>query len=281
MAPQDAVDGWNEHYNAEAYARFTQQYPMYSATSRDLVHRAGLGDARLVVDLCGGTGSTTEAILTAAPRARVISLDAAAAMQAVGRRVLTDARVIWITAAAEDIARHLDEPADAVVCNSAIWKTDTVATFTAVRTILRPGGRFAFNVGGGFADVTHPDEQAARTGPTLNQLINDIAARDHGHTPTAGSTGRAALTPGLVREQLHAAGFTAVDTAVTAHRGTMAEKHAWLSIPLFARPEGLTHAQRMDVLAKAYRQVDPAQTVVTSWLVVTAQTPDEEHRATH
>lgn len=57
----------------------------------------------------------------------------------------------------------------------------------------------------------------------------------------------------------------------------MEEKRAWLSIPLFARPEGaFTYQQRMDILEKAYAQVDPQQPTVTSWLVVVAEAPQPD-----
>lgn len=55
MAPQDAILGWDEDSNAEAYNAFTRAHPMYDATSRDLARRGHLADASLVVDLCGGS----------------------------------------------------------------------------------------------------------------------------------------------------------------------------------------------------------------------------------
>ncbi|MFY7070265.1 class I SAM-dependent methyltransferase [Nocardiopsis changdeensis] len=273
MVPPDAVAGWDERHTAEAYACFTHLFPMYTNTSRDLVERAELRGSRLVVDLCGGTGVTAGAALAVLPsRARVISLDASAAMQEVGRRSLHDTRLSWVTARAEDVARHVGEGADAVVCNSAIWKTDTMATFTAVRSVLRPGGRFVFNIGGGFAGVTHPDEEAARTGPSLSALIQDVAVRDYGYVPPRKTRARPKLPLEVVRAQLRAAGFRVLEAGVVAHHGTMAEKRAWLSIPIFAQPEGdLTYEQRMEILRKAYALVAPGQVTVTSWLVVVAQ----------
>ncbi len=276
MAPQDAVLGWDVDTTAEAYAAFTREFPMYGATSRDLAHRAGLADAHLVVDLCGGAGATARAILDLAPeRARVFSLDSAAAMQRVGRRTLNDPRLSWITAPAETLADHVPAGgADAVVCNSAIWKTATPAVFAAVRRVLRPGGRFVFNIGGGFAGVRHPDEQTARKGPSLNTLIRQIAARDHGYTPPPTADTPPKLPRKTVTEQLAAAGLTVLDTEVTAQHSTMAEKKAWLSIPVFARPDGdFTHAQRMKILDAAYALTAPDTPTVTSWLVVVAQLP--------
>ncbi|MFB6984444.1 class I SAM-dependent methyltransferase [Streptomyces sp. NPDC056304] len=277
MAPQDAVLGWDEDTNAEAYEAFTRAHPMYGATSRDLACRAHLADAGLVVDLCGGAGATARAILELLPdRARVVSVDNAAAMQRVGRRTLTDARLAWVTAPAEQLADHVPTgSADAVVCNSAIWKTDTAAVFAAVAHVLRPGGRFVFNIGGGFAGVRHPDEQAIRTGPSLNALIRQVAARDHGYTPPPIAADTPKLPLETVTEQLAAAGLTVIDAEITAQHSTMAEKRAWLSIPVFARPEGkFTHTQRMQILDAAYALTTPDAPAVTSWLVVVAQRPE-------
>ncbi|MER6431691.1 class I SAM-dependent methyltransferase [Streptomyces sp900105245] len=279
MAPHDAILGWDEDSNAEAYEAFTRAHPMYDVTSRDLARRAHMADASLVIDLCGGAGATARTILDEIPaRARVVSVDNAAAMQRVGRRTLTDHRLSWITAPAERLADHVAaSSADAVVCNSAIWKTHTAAVFAAVAHILRPGGRFVFNIGGGFAGVRHPDEESVRTGPSLNALIRQIAVRDYGYTPSPpmalGSSPKLPLD--TVTEQLSEAGLAVVDTEVTAHHSTMAEKKAWLSIPVFARPEGdFTHAQRMRILDAAYALAKPDAPMVTSWLVVVAQRPE-------
>lgn len=275
MAPLDAVTGWDEDSTAEAYAAFTRDFPLYRRTSRDLAHRAGLAGSSLVVDLCGGAGATAEAILDLVPmQAEVISVDNAAAMQRVGRRTLPDSRLTWVTAPAEDLADHVTGPADAVVCNSAIWKADVRAVFAAVRQALRPGGRFVFNIGGGFAGVRHPDEISARTGPSLNSLIHQIAARDYGYAPPHAAEGPPKLPLEAVTEHLASAGMCMLDSEVIAQYGTTAEKKAWLSIPIFARPAGeFTYAQRMDILDKAYSLTTPDATTVTSWLVVVAQRP--------
>ena len=47
----------------------------------------------------------------------------------------------------------------------------------------RPGSRFAFNVGGGFVGVTHPEARARPATPSLGSLIEQIAARDYGTPP--------------------------------------------------------------------------------------------------
>jgi SAM-dependent methyltransferase len=278
MAPLDAVLGWDEDTTAEAYAAFTRDFPMYAATSRDLAHRACLADSSLVVDLCGGAGATAEAILDLVPpQAQVISLDNAAAMQRVGSRTLTDPRLTWVTAPAENLADHVPGTADAVVCNSAIWKTDVPQVLAAVHQVLRPEGRFVFNIGGGFAGVRHPDETSVRPGPSLNTLIHQVAANDYGYAPPPTTEAAPKLPLDTVADHLSVAGLTVLDTEVVAQHSTMAEKKAWLSIPVFARPHGdLTHAQRMDILDKAYALTTPDTPTVTSWLVVVAQRPREQ-----
>lgn len=271
MQPPDAVAGWDDDLNARLYARFTCDYPFYADTSRDLAERASLPGARLVVDLCGGTGATAAALLEILPPgARIISVDAAAAMQAAGRRALPDPRISWITARAEDMARHISELADAVVCNSAIWKTDTPAVFAAVKQALRPGGRFVFNIGGSFAGL--PAGAMPRPGPSLNELITTVTAEHYGYKPSPDPRPPAPLTADLVQAQLRAAGFTVLGTETVTHTGTLEEKRAWLSVPAFARPPGpFTYEQRMEILERAYARADVSRPVSTAWLVVTAE----------
>lgn len=276
MAPHDAVLGWDDDMNAEMYDAFTHAHPMYAVTSRNLAHRACLANAGLVVDLCGGTGATARAILDLIPtQSQVVSVDNAPAMQRIGRRTLTDPRLTWITAPAEQLTHHVPAGnADAVVCNSAIWKTDIVAVCEATARVLRPGGRFVFNIGGGFAGIRHPDEQAVRTKPSLNALIRRVAARDHGYTPPPSAEETPKLPMERIAEYLTASGLTVTDTAVIAQHATMAEKKEWLSIPVFAQPEGdFSYAQRMQILDAAYALTTPETPTVTSWLVVVAERP--------
>ena len=272
MQPPDAVAGWDDALNAELYARFTRDYPFYTDTSRDLAERASLPGAQLVIDLCGGTGATAAVLLEILPPgARIISIDAAGAMQAAGQRALPGPRISWITARAEDAARHIREPADAVVCNSAIWKTDTPAVFAAVKQALRPGGRFVFNIGGSFAGLP-PARTRPRPSPSLNELITAVAAEQYGYTPSPDPQPSAPLTAGLVRSQLSAAGFAVLGTETVTHAGTLEEKRAWLSIPAFARPPGpFTYEQRMEILERACARADASRPVTTAWLVVTAE----------
>lgn len=269
----DAVTGWDDDATAEAYAAFARAHPMYSASSRDLAARAPLADSRRIVDLCGGTGTTAEAILALAPPdATVVSLDSSAAMQRLGRRLLDDSRLAWVNAPAEELADHVPaRSVDAVVCNSALWKTDVAAVAAAVRRVLRPGGRFVFNIGGAFAGVTHPAAQITPPGPSLSGLIEQIAARDYGVVPPTAAV-PAKLPLSVVTGLLADAGLHVVAAEVTGQRTTIAERAAWLSIPVFAHPEGaLSYEQKMAILAEATAQTKPDDFTITSWLVIVAE----------
>lgn len=186
------------------------------------------------------------------------------------------AQPIEVNAPAEDLADHVPaRSVDAVVCNSAVWKTGVAAVVTAVRRVLRPEGRFVFNIGGVFAGVTHPDEQVSPTGPSLSALIEQIAARDYGIVPPT-ATVPAKLPLPVVTGLLADAGLHVVAAEVTGQHTSIAERAAWLSIPVFAHPEGaLSYEQKMAILAEATAQTTPDDVTVTSWLVIVAELPEE------
>lgn len=265
----DAVDGWDDEANAMAYMQFTRDYPMYRESSRYLARRANLADAERAVDLCGGAGVTAAAMLAEMPASgQLVSVDSSAAMQAAGHSMAHDPRVTWVTCRAEDIASHVRPPVDSVVCNSAMWKTQTKLTFPACYHLLRPGGRLVFSVAGEFADLP------AYT--VTDELIDQIAQADYGYRPDpAAHQATALLTAEACTTQLDAAGFTDIDCQPIVQWQTLAERRAWLSIPLFAQPPGqLTHAQRMEILERVFAGLDLTIKAPSTWLVVTAVRPE-------
>ena len=76
-------------------------------------------------------------------------------MLGVAATFIHDPRATWIQARAGSVDQHVTGPVDAVLCNSAIWQTDIAATATAVRAVMKAGGRFAVNVpaGGNTSDA--------------------------------------------------------------------------------------------------------------------------------
>lgn len=189
--PARGVD-WNTPGNAEQYDRFTAAHPMYHVTSRALIALAGVAAARTIVDLCCGTGVSTEVALEAAPHARVIALDASASQLARGR--ITEPRVRFVEGPAEEVAG----PADAVVCNAAVWQLRP-AVMPAVPSLLGAGGRFAFNIPAPFAPEAVRAAAAAggaappriRFEASLERAMLDEARRRFGYAPPPAELRRA------------------------------------------------------------------------------------------
>ncbi|WP_405896253.1 methyltransferase domain-containing protein [Streptomyces sp. NBC_00727] len=97
-----------------------------------------------LLDLGCGTGASTRALLTAAPRARITAVDASAGML---RRALTKpwpARVRFAHLTAEELGTAGEGPFDAVFAAYLFRNvTDPDAVLRSVRALLKPGGRFA------------------------------------------------------------------------------------------------------------------------------------------
>jgi trans-aconitate methyltransferase len=111
-----------------------------------------------VVDLACGTGVTTMEILRRLDvRGRVTAVDGAEALLAVARARLTDSRVTWVQARGESLEAAVEEPADAVLCSAAFWQMRWPEAMAAVRSALRTGGVFAFNLPDQFFPALFPE----------------------------------------------------------------------------------------------------------------------------
>jgi len=278
--PDPAGDSWGEDDNPRRYDEYARQYPSYPQTSRDLIALAlpsayaGGVDAS-VLDLACGTGATTREILPLlGPDGRVTGVDKSAAMLEVAASSVTDHRVAWVQARAENVDQHVTEPFDTVICNSAIWQTDLAVTATAVRAVIKAGGRFAFNVPASFlgdSDDVGPRERF----PSLVSEMRAIAERDYGWAPEARAPDRARqrLTQESIRRSLTAAGFEAGQVTEISYQAGAESQRAWLSIPIFTRDQlgGLPYEDRMRVLDKAYERLGPGQPEQARWAIFVAR----------
>jgi ubiquinone/menaquinone biosynthesis C-methylase UbiE len=263
---------WDSDETAARYAAFTSEFPMYSETSRDLVRLAAPAPDAAVVDLCCGTGATSKEILAAlGPDGKVTGVDRSAAMLAVAARSVTDPRASWVRASAEEFHQVLPGPAEAVVCNSAIWQTDFVSTVQAARAVLAAGGVFAFNFGDEFL---RPEDGAPRRDGELPLMttMREIAADEYDWSPPADATRRRPrLSQHEVSEILVSAGFAVRHTWLEYEQSPESQQ-AWLRVPSFTDRQlpGLPYEARMAVLDEAFRRIGPPGTEVSRWLAVTA-----------
>jgi SAM-dependent methyltransferase len=278
--PAPGGDSWGDDDNPRRYDAYARDYPGYRETSRDLIAlalpsaAAGAADAA-VLDLACGTGCTTRAILAVlGPDGTVTGVDKSAAMLKVAASSVTDPRATWIQASAESVDQHVTGPVDAVICNSAIWQTAIAATAMAVRAVMKPGGRFAFNVPTGFLDEGDSHRPRGRY-PALLSEMRAIAERDYGWTSDDRAPGRVRqrLTQDSICRSLSAAGFDVERVTRVSYQDSAESQRAWLSIPIFTRDwlGDLPYEDRMRVLDKAYQRLGPGQTEPAEWAVFTAR----------
>jgi SAM-dependent methyltransferase len=267
------TSAWDSDDNAARYAEFAAEFPMYRETSRDLVRLAGLAPDAVVIDLACGTGATTAEILAVlGPGGRVTGVDRSAAMLAVAARSVADARVSWVRAKAEEFDKALMWPADAVICNSAIWQTDFAATARAAHAALMTGGDFVFNIGGEFVHSDTDPPGSVKEFPLI-AVMRQIAADEYGWSPPADSTWRRPrLTRSGVEQKLHTAGFVIRHSGWVEYERTAESERAWLEVPVFTdgRLPGLPYQARMAVLDKAYQRLGLAPPGMSRWLEVAA-----------
>jgi SAM-dependent methyltransferase len=276
-----ADDPWEDVDSARRYAEFSRRYPMYRLTSEHLVGLAALAPDMRVVDLCCGTGVTTEAVLAVlGSRGSVVAVDGAGAMLAEARSRVADERVRWVRGRAESLTADLTGGVDAVVCNQGFWQTDMPAAATAVRGILREGGRLVFNIA---AHMLAGRPEADACPDPLIVSARENAARGHDWPTSArGAERRPAgrLSDGAIGDLLARAGLRVDEVRELRWEQTLEERYAWLQVPIFARNlqhllGDLPYPEAMTLLADAYRQVavthpDP-RAAVTVAFVATAE----------
>jgi ubiquinone/menaquinone biosynthesis C-methylase UbiE len=132
---------------ADRYDLLVSLNPGYRRHLRLSVERIGLAPGARVLDLCCGTGLSTEAILSVRPDARVVALDASERMLAIARRKPSLHDVEWVLGdATEPAAWGVRGPFDAIFMAYGIRNVpDPDRCLAHLRALLRPGGAICFH----------------------------------------------------------------------------------------------------------------------------------------
>ena len=268
---------WDDDETARRYAEFAREFPMYRETSRDVVAAAGPSHDAVVVDLCCGTGVTTQAILESlGPNGRVLAIDASDSMLTQARNQVTDPRVQFTRSPAEELTSVVGGPLDAVICNSAIWQTDFAKVSAAVGHLLRPGGTFTFNIGRRFLIMPFsPDELAPRQ-PGLSDIATAIAILEYDFVPTFRPSGprRPPLTVEGITLALAESDLVVDEPRVVEYDMTAEQRAAWLSIPVFSdQTPGRTYEEKREILGRALTRIGPDHSESYRWLLFKATKP--------
>lgn len=130
---------------AAAYDRLVGANPGYHADLRRSARAFGLpagGEGARLLDAGCGTGASTAALVAAAPRARIVGVDASAGMLARARAKPWPPGVRFVHAGVEDLAgAGVDGPFDGVFAAYLIRNLpDPDAALRSLCALLRPGG---------------------------------------------------------------------------------------------------------------------------------------------
>ena len=131
----------------DTYARFLVPL-LFEFYGQDLAARAAEFELKDVLEAAAGTGALTRALVARLPMsARIIATDLNQTMlDRASREPAGDGRVVWRQADALALPFD-DQEFDAVLCQFGVmFYPDKVRGFGEARRVLRPGGRFLFNV---------------------------------------------------------------------------------------------------------------------------------------
>jgi SAM-dependent methyltransferase len=119
---------------------------LFEPYALDLAGRAAELAPRRILETAAGTGIVTEALIRALPGAEVVATDLNQAMLDVAERRVTSPRASFRAADAQALP-FADGEFDLVVCQfGAMFFPDRVLAYREALRVLKPGGRFLFNV---------------------------------------------------------------------------------------------------------------------------------------
>jgi ubiquinone/menaquinone biosynthesis C-methylase UbiE len=193
----------------EVYDRFLVPL-IFEPYARDLAERIARAEPRDVLETAAGTGVLTRAIVARLPaHTRIVATDLNQPMldQAAARQSQPD-RVSWRQADALALPFE-DRAFDIVACQFGVmFFPDRVKGYREARRVLKPEGRFLFNVWDRIADNEFADvvtEALAGLFPQDPPLF--MARTPHGHHDIS-----------KIREELAAAGFAEVSIDTVERR---------------------------------------------------------------
>ena len=253
--PGSFAFGWDAAETARAYEHFCERHDRYRRANAELLTDAELFSAAQVLDFAAGTGRTAEAALkTLGSDGRVLCVEPARAMRAIGQRRVTDPRVAWFP------ELPAEGTFDRVLCGAALWQMDEIERVVAeLSALVRPGGRLCFTLVASYVGAAEGDDGMAAFAPALARLAK-------GRAPRA----EASFAAPTLERILAALSPLRATTRPFTHRQTAEEYRDWLKIPV------LTDALLPDLSPdERARRIDAAFAGLRAereetWIVVTA-----------
>jgi ubiquinone/menaquinone biosynthesis C-methylase UbiE len=181
---------------------------IFEEYARDLGERARALAPKRVLETAAGTGIVTRALCRALPGAAITATDLNQAMLDYAATRLDDDNVSWRQADAQALPFG-DGEFDLAVCQFGVmFFPDKHRAYQEAHRVLRPGGRFIFNVW----DRIEENEIADILTKALASLFPQNPPRFLARTPYA------YFNTDIIEKELGAAGFTQIEIATLAKR---------------------------------------------------------------
>jgi ubiquinone/menaquinone biosynthesis C-methylase UbiE len=177
---------------------------IFDANARDLAGRVASTRPGTVLEIAAGTGALTRALAAQLPEVRIVATDLNQPMLDKAAQRQPAGRIEWKQADALALPFD-DESFDAVACQfGAMFFPDKVKGYKEARRVLKPAGRFTFNVWDRISENEFADTVTEALAAVFPQDPPRFMARTpHGYHDIA-----------RIRQELEAAGFAdiTVDT---------------------------------------------------------------------
>lgn len=258
MSNRSTHEAWLDAETARLYHEFTAHTRMYQELSQEMVRLAQIQPGMRVLDLGCGTGVTTQAVLDVG--GHVYAVDMSEPMLALARTHITASQATFIHADAADIATHITEPVDRVVCNSVFWQLEHKPhVLAAVYQVLKPHGTFIFNVPEPyfiFKDIPRSTK--------FNILFEQLAAERHG-------VGRQDLR--TMRTFLASMGFDLLQTHHFERVRPAQESYLFMQLPVATAwmDPPLDYDTRQALIEEAWQAADAQQATKQRWMYFVVQ----------
>jgi ubiquinone/menaquinone biosynthesis C-methylase UbiE len=186
---------------------------IFEPYARDLAERIAPGAPHDILEIAAGTGVLTRAMVAQLPvSTRIVATDLNQAMLGRAATHSAQARVTWRQADALALPFD-DRQFDTVACQfGAMFFPEKIKAYREARRVLKPGGRFFFNV---WDRIAENDFAAVVTDALATLFPQDpplfMARTPHGYHDIE-----------KIRADLNAAGFSDISIATVDHRSKAA-----------------------------------------------------------
>ncbi|WP_076858143.1 class I SAM-dependent methyltransferase [Bradyrhizobium mercantei] len=186
---------------------------IFAPYARDLAQRIKSHQPRDLLEIAAGTGAVTTVLAAELPETNITATDLNEPMLAQAKTHLAGkANIRWQQADALSLP-FADASFDIVACQfGAMFFPDRVKGYAEARRVIRPGGRFLFNVW----DKIEENDFADVMQQTMHQVFPNNPPQFMARTP------HGYHDPARIRDDLTAAGFRDIAIELVTHRSPAA-----------------------------------------------------------